>query len=90
MPSSGEYLRIESVGRRTGRRHGVLVRFITVDGKIVVFPQNKGNQDWLANVRENPGVSVFWAGKAIQGNARVRNVSGLKDPLLTYAISARR
>ena len=80
--SSGEYLRLETSGRVSGRPHNVLVRFITVDSRVVIFPQSTGKQDWVANVRKNPQVSLYWAGRTIKGTARLRQVSGLKDPLL--------
>lgn len=80
--SSGEYIRLETVGRTTGRSHSVLVRFITIDGKIVIFPQNQGKQDWVANVMHDHQVSMYWAGRTIRGTARVRQVAGLNDPLL--------
>jgi len=82
LSSNGEYLRLETVGRRTNAPHDVLVRFITVDGKIVVFPQNQGRQDWVANITNNPLVRVFGAGRAIEGHAQIRQITGLKDPLL--------
>lgn len=80
--SSGEYIRLETVGRVTGRNHSVLVRFITIDGKIVIFPQTQGKQDWVANIRQTPQVNVYWAGRTMKGTASVRQVAGLKDPLL--------
>lgn len=80
--SSGEYIRLETVGRISGRNHSVLVRFITIDGKIVIFPQNQGKQDWVANITKTSQVNVYWAGKTIRGAARVRQVAGMKDPLL--------
>lgn len=80
--SSGEYLRLETVGRTSGRPHNVIVRFLTVDGKVVIFPQNSGKQDWVANVQKNPQVSIYWGGKTIRGTARLRQVYSLKDPLL--------
>ena len=80
--SSGEYIRLETVGRTSGRAHSVLVRFITIDGRIVIFPQSQGKQDWVANIRQTHKVNVYWAGRTITGTASVRQVAGLKDPLL--------
>jgi deazaflavin-dependent oxidoreductase (nitroreductase family) len=80
--SSGEYVRLETVGRVTGKPHSVIVRFITMDNKIVIFPQNQGKQDWVANVMKSPQVNVYWAGKTIKGSASVRKIAGLDDPLL--------
>jgi len=82
LPSSGEYIRLQTTGRRSGKPHDVLVRFITIDGKIVIFPQNTGRQDWLANILGDPSVTVFGAGRKMTGTARARSITGLKDPIL--------
>ena len=83
LPSSGEYLRLETVGRRTKSPHNVLVRFIVLGGKIVVFPQNQGRQDWVENVRCNSEVRLFSGNRTFSGRAEVKRISGLKDPLLS-------
>jgi deazaflavin-dependent oxidoreductase (nitroreductase family) len=83
LPSNGEYVRLETIGRRTNAPHDVLVRFMTIDGKIVVFPQNQGRQDWVANIRKNPRVRVFGAGRTFEGHAQIGQIAGLKDPLLS-------
>jgi SAM-dependent methyltransferase len=82
LPSDGEYIRLETIGRRTGTLHNVLVRFITVDGRIVIFPQNQGRQDWVLNITRNPQVKFFGAGRAFDGSAKLKQISGLNDPLL--------
>lgn len=82
MPSIGEYLRMETIGRRTDTPHNVLVRFISIGGKLVIFPQNQGRQDWVANIKTNPKVNLFIAGRAVRGNAKIKQISGLNDPLL--------
>jgi SAM-dependent methyltransferase len=82
LSSSGELIRLETIGRVSGKPHDVLVRFIAVDGKIIVFPQNRGKQDWVMNLRVNASVEVFGAGKSMTGMARSRQIDGLKDPLL--------
>lgn len=38
--SRGQYIRLETVGRRTGRPHPVIVRYIALNGNIIVFPEN--------------------------------------------------
>ncbi len=48
----------------------------------MIFPHNQGRQDWVANVTGNPQVKVFVAGKAIEGHAQIRQISGLNDPRL--------
>jgi SAM-dependent methyltransferase len=80
---SGEYLRLRTVGRRTGSSHDVIVRFLTIEGKIVIFPQNNGPQDWVANLQKNPKAELFSTSFTVQGTARIREISGLKDPLLS-------
>src|SRR5208337_1323927 len=82
LPSSGQYLRLETIGRRTRSPHNVLLRFIVLDRKIVVFPQNQGRQDWVENVRRNPHVKLFGADRTFSGHAQIKQISGLKDPLL--------
>ena len=80
---SGEYLRLRTIGRKTGAPHDVIVRFLTMDGKIIIFPQNVGQQDWVANLQKNPKAEAFSTNFSIQGTAKVREISGLKDPLLS-------
>jgi SAM-dependent methyltransferase len=58
------------------------VRFIALSGKIVVFPQNQGRQDWVENIRSNPQVNLFGADRTFAGHAQIKQISGLKDPLL--------
>ncbi len=83
MHPSGEYLRLRTTGRRTGTPHDVIVRFLTMDGKIVVFPQSTGPQDWVANLQKNPNAELFSTNFTVTGTARIREISGLKDPLLS-------
>lgn len=82
MSSAGQYVRLETLGRRSGAPHDVLVRFVTVDGKLYVFPQNAGRQDWMANVLANPKVKVFGEGRSFDGVCRVKMIKGVHDPLL--------
>lgn len=60
----------------------MIVRYLAVDGKIVIFPQNIGKQDWVANLQRNPRAEAFSSDFSIQGTARLKEISGLKDPLL--------
>jgi SAM-dependent methyltransferase len=80
---SGEYLRLRTVGRRTGTPHDVIVRFLTMDGKIIIFPQSVGRQDWVANLQTNPKAELFSTNFTVQGTAKIREITGLKDPLLS-------
>lgn len=85
--SSGEYLRLETTGWRSGEAHSVLVRFVVMGRNVVVFPQIAGHdrkqQDWLANIAREPRVKVHWGMKTLEGIARTRKVTGAADdPLL--------
>ncbi len=55
---------------------------MTVDGRIVVFPQNQGRQDWIANINKNDHVKVIGAGRIFDGRAHIKQITGLNDPLL--------
>jgi SAM-dependent methyltransferase len=59
-----------------------LVRYVTVDGRIIIFPQNTGPQDWVANIATNPKVRIFGNHGVLEGKANVKRIKGLKDPLL--------
>ena len=83
MSSQGQYIRLETTGRKTGRPHHVLLRFVTIEGRIVVFPENKSAQDWVLNLKSDPKVRVHNEGRVIQGTASLRHVKGLGDPLLS-------
>jgi len=82
--SAGQYLRIETVGRKTRKIHPVLVRYIVDNNRIVAFPQNLGAQDWVRNIESNPEVKLFYLDQMLSADARVKRISGLKDPLLSF------
>jgi SAM-dependent methyltransferase len=80
--SRGQIMRIETIGRRTGRPHSVLVRYITFDGKVVIFPDQSSKQDWVANIISNPRVKLYSDNGIFYGNASLKTVASLKDPVL--------
>jgi deazaflavin-dependent oxidoreductase (nitroreductase family) len=82
MSSPGQYLRLETTGRRTGKPHNVLLRYATVEGGIVLFPQANGHQDWVANLQSNPKVRIFGEGRIFGGQAKVKRADSLDDPVL--------
>jgi deazaflavin-dependent oxidoreductase (nitroreductase family) len=81
--SLGQYLRLETRGRKTGKTHPVIVRYISYEGNLLVFPQTAGHQDWVANVIANPEVKVYSNGRVVEGVARFVNVKSLADPVLS-------
>ncbi len=82
MSSQGQYIRLETIGRRSGKPHNVLLRYVTVDGGIALFPQENGRQDWVANLQSNPKVRIFGEGRIFQGLAKFKHANALDDPVL--------
>ena len=82
MSSTGEYARLETVGRRTGRVHSVIVRYVMFEGKMILFPRAGSTQDWVKNLMVNPGVNVYAGGRGWAGQAKLSTVAGVDDPLL--------
>ncbi len=82
MQQAGAYVRLETVGRRTGNPHQVIVRFLTYNGKIVVFAQKGPPPDWVLNIQSNPNVKVLGDGREIGGRASFKRARGIDDPVL--------
>lgn len=82
MRAVGQYVRIETVGRKTGKPHSVLVRYVMYGGKMIVFPQVEGKQDWVANVAKNPEVKVYGEGSRWDARAKFTRAASLRDPVL--------
>lgn len=79
----GQYVRLETRGRWSGKTHPVIVRYVTYDGHIVIFPQTGGRQDWVANVLAEPKVRIFSDGRVVEGIARPARAKGMTDPVLS-------
>lgn len=62
--------------------HSVIVRYVTYGGKLIVFPEKEGHQDWVANLRWNPNVGVYAGEARWEGKAEPRRAEGLHDPVL--------
>jgi len=82
LADEGQYVRLETIGRKTGHPHSVLVRYVMFDGSMIVFPQAGGKQDWVANLRLNPELRVYSGNTRWAGSADLVRVDGLKDPVL--------
>lgn len=77
-------MRLETVGRNTGKPHQVILRYITTgNNKIIVFPQNTDRQDWVKNIVKDPLAKIFYDEKLLLGRGEVKQISGLRDPLLS-------
>jgi len=81
MPS-GQYLRLETIGRKTGRPHQVLVRYIADKDKIIAFPQNTGKQDWVKNIAEHPEIKIYYNDSMSSACGLIKRISGIHDPIL--------
>jgi len=82
LSSTGQYARLETTGRRTGRPHDVIVRYVIYDNKMVVFPMVGGRQDWVANIEQNPTIVVYSGKSRWNGTAKMMEVADLDDPVL--------
>src|SRR5712692_5511731 len=82
LSSQVQYVRIETIGRKSGKPRQALLRFVTIGEKIIVFPLNAGKQDWLSNLKANPKVKMYTQGGIFSGTARPRRITGANDPVL--------
>ncbi len=76
------YVRVETIGRMSGKKHQVLLRFITLGEKIIVFPLNAGKQDWLSNLIVTPNVKLYTRRGIFSGIAQIRKITDVNDPVL--------
>ena len=83
MSSEGLFIRLETIGRKSGRSHTVLLRFITYGNQVVVFPDKNSRQDWLLNLKSDPRVRVHTGGRVLEGTASVARVRDFQDPVLS-------
>jgi deazaflavin-dependent oxidoreductase (nitroreductase family) len=83
MSSEGQFIRLETIGRRTGNPHTVLLRFVTYGNRVVVFPEINSKQDWVLNLKSNPKVRVHSGGRVLEGVAEPGRVRTLHDPVLS-------
>ncbi|MDA4125270.1 MAG: methyltransferase domain-containing protein [Thaumarchaeota archaeon] len=82
MSDAGQYVRLVTTGRKTGKPHPVLVRYVMYGGRMVVFPQVGTGQDWVANLERNSSLTVTGGNSRWKGQARFVRVNSLKDPVL--------
>ena len=64
-------------GRRTGRKHSVMLRAVVHDEK-VYFSRHRPDSDWFRNAVAEPKVSVGYGGRVFSGRARVVTDAGLE------------
>jgi deazaflavin-dependent oxidoreductase (nitroreductase family) len=81
LSAHSQYLRIETIGRKSGKPRQVLLRFITIGNKILVFPQNQGQQDWVSNLRANPSVKLYTRAGIFTGSSTIRRINSTSDPV---------
>ncbi len=83
MSSEGSFIRLETIGRKTGLPHTVLLRFTTYGNHVIVFPDKNSKQDWLLNLKSDPRVRVHAGGRVMEGTASVASVRDFGDPVLS-------
>ncbi len=73
-------------GRKTGKRHSVMLRAVNYDGKIY-FSRHRPDGDWFKNVVTNPEVKIKHNDLVLSGKAKVvtddelsKKISELKYP----------
>jgi len=73
-------------GRRTGRKHAVMLRAVNYDGKIY-FSRHRPDGDWFKNAIENPEVRIEYKDMTFTGIAKLvtdkklsEKISELKYP----------
>jgi deazaflavin-dependent oxidoreductase (nitroreductase family) len=78
-----QYVRLETIGRKTKKPHSVLVRYIEFDNKICIFPTFSKPKDWFLNILANQRVRLYYDGKVFFAIARPKRVSDLDHPILS-------
>jgi SAM-dependent methyltransferase len=81
--AQNQYLRLETIGRISGTPHQVLIRYVFVGTKIIVFPARTGKQGWFLNLQSNPKGRLFFQDKVFNCVAQTKTITGLDDPLLS-------
>jgi SAM-dependent methyltransferase len=83
-PSRGQYLRIETIGRKSGKPHQVIVRYVVYGAKVVIFPMRGKiiHQHWVMNIGREPRVKLYLDDKVLSGSAKIQRISGTDDPIL--------
>ncbi len=83
MSARNNYIRLETIGRKSGTPHQVLLRYISVGTRIIVFPPRSGTPDWLLNLQNNSKGRLFFQDRIFSYVAETKKITGLGDPLLT-------
>ena len=73
-------------GRKTGRKHAVMLRAVNYDEKIY-FSRHRPDGDWFKNAMENPEVKIEYKDRTFTGIAKLvtdeklgEKISQLKYP----------
>ena len=73
-------------GRKTGRKHAVILRAVNYDGRIY-FSRHRPDGDWFKNIIDNPKVRIEYKDMTYTGIARLvtderlsEKISELKYP----------
>lgn len=82
LSAQNQYIRLETIGRKSGNPHQVLLRYVSVGTWIIVFPPRSGKQDWFLNLQSNSKGRLFFQDRIFNCVAHTKKITGLDDPLL--------
>lgn len=68
---SGVAVELRYQGRKSGREFSLPVQYATLDGRLVIRPQNPDKSTWWRNFRNPRPVTLQLAGRPRRGTARV-------------------
>lgn len=77
-----QYIRLETIGRKSGRPHQVLLRYVSAGVRVIVFPGRSGRHAWFLNLQRNSKARLFFQNWIFNCEGHVKEIIGLDDPLL--------
>jgi len=81
-PGQNQYIRLETIGRKSGKPHQVLLRYVSVGVRIIVFPGRSGKHAWFLNLQGNVKARLFFQNRIFNCEGHIKQITGLDDPLL--------
>jgi SAM-dependent methyltransferase len=81
-PGQNQYIRLETIGRKSGKPHQVLLRYVSAGIRIIVFPGRAGRHAWFLNLQSNSNAKLYFQNRIFNCEGHVKKIAGLDDPLL--------
>jgi len=76
--SQDQFLYLDTMGWKTGKRHGIEIWFVGYEEKYYVMSEGREHAHWVQNIMHDPKISFSAGGERFSGTARVVE----KDPLV--------